>query len=170
MNNHSKLKIWNGRGFTGRGDHLYVCAKSRTDAARLICEAEKIISGYDYNIDSLKELEESRELPVLLQSAWFTVTSKLRLPMNSNDLTRILIDAGVIGSDPDAETVARCAAASCKIGSESSMYRRLEKLRNFTVRHGGFPGKPKCWILNPDDQEEVWAEGETFRKAIENLE
>lgn len=37
------LKIYNGRGFTGRGDHLYICAKNRTHAAKLMHRAFYLI-------------------------------------------------------------------------------------------------------------------------------
>lgn len=34
-----KLKLWNGNGWTCRGDYLYICAKNRRHAAILFEEA-----------------------------------------------------------------------------------------------------------------------------------
>lgn len=39
------LKIWNGRGYHARGDHIYIAAYSRADAARLYCEGEAKVRG-----------------------------------------------------------------------------------------------------------------------------
>lgn len=57
LNNMSKpLKIWNGRGFESLGDHLYICAKNRRQAARLMLEAWLKIKSLDTTRDWSLEL------------------------------------------------------------------------------------------------------------------
>lgn len=43
--NPTKLKIWNGRGPKCRGEHFFVAAKNRTDAAKLVAKAANIFCG-----------------------------------------------------------------------------------------------------------------------------
>jgi len=43
-----KLKIWNGGGPGGRGDHFYICAHSVAEAARLLAFATKVIKSYTW--------------------------------------------------------------------------------------------------------------------------
>lgn len=52
------LKIWNGRGFEYCGDRLYLCAKNRKQAAKLMLDVWIKINNLDPNRD--RKLEEGR--------------------------------------------------------------------------------------------------------------
>lgn len=59
-----KLRIWNGRDWDRRGGHLYICAYSVADAARLYHEARNKIRGTNFPIDKTDVARTSREIKV----------------------------------------------------------------------------------------------------------
>lgn len=66
-----KLKIWNGRGYGGRNDSIYIAAYSRSEAARLYCEGLRKVRNYNSNIDKRELGQAYREIrDYFCEGAW----------------------------------------------------------------------------------------------------